>query len=146
MTRLMYFSLLCVLGCTFASPKQETKSIRMHELWKNSATQEHFIRALGKSSEARDRSLVYHHAPAQSGVDSAHFFNPKGQIEEQFIFVSGIDLQKLLSHVPCQWDKKSALKSLGHAVGNVETGSCANYGITYVFDNSMHLHEVRWKR
>jgi hypothetical protein len=142
----VYLSLFFILACTLAQSKQETKSIQMQNLWKKNAVKEDFFRAFGKYSETDGKSIAYRFPPPRRDIESAHFFNPKGVIEEQFIFVSKNDLQKLLKYIPCQWEKKSALKSFGHSVGNVESGLCISYGISYEFQHSMHLYEVRWKR
>jgi hypothetical protein len=146
MIRLIFLSFFCVLACTLVPSKWETKSIRMHELWKSSATKEDVVKAFGKYSDARTNGIAYHLLAPQNGIDSVHFFDSEGHLEEQFTFVSKTELEELLKRIPCQWKQKSEMTSLGHSVGMIDSGLCTNLGITYKYDNSMQLYEVRWKR
>ena len=146
MTRLIFLSLFWVLACTLVPSKQEVKSIQMHELWKNNAIKEDIVQVFGKYSDSNDNDIVYRLPPPQNGIDSAHFFNSKGQLEEQFVFVSKAELEDFLKYIPCAWKKKSSLKSLGHSVGEVEFGLCDKYGISYEYSHPMHLYEIRWKK
>lgn len=139
-------TLFCVLACTLVPSKSEPKSIRMHELWKSSATKEDVIKAFGKYSDARTNGIAYHLLAPQNGIDSVHFFDSEGHLEEQFTFVTKTELEELLKRIPCQWKQKSEMTSLGHSVGKIDSGLCTNLGITYTYQNSMQLYEIRWKR